>query len=260
VLVNRCTAKAGQKLNTGDEVELTLSPDQPFHLAAELIPLSIIYEDDDMVVVDKPAGLTTHPAPGHVSHTLVNALLAHYPELHNFSDSSRPGIVHRLDKDTSGLTIVAKNPEVQQKLINQFKNRMVSKGYYVLVKGKLAPLKGAIEAPLGRDHYNRKRIAVVEGAKEARTDYQVLEYISSYTFLDVSPKTGRTHQIRVHLSTIGYPVIGDKVYGLKVPFLNRQFLHAFSLKFKLPSSGEYIELKCELPSDLKLALDYIRRS
>jgi len=259
-MVNKYPAKASHKLNTGDEVVLVLPPEESCHLVAELIPLSIVYEDNDIIVVDKPTGLTTHPAPGHASHTLVNALLAYYPELRYFGDNARPGIVHRLDKETSGLTIVAKNPEAQQNLINQFKARKVLKGYYVLVKGKLAPLRGAIEAPLGRDPYNRKRIAVVDDARVARTDYKVLEYIGNYTFLDVSPKTGRTHQIRVHFSAIGYPVVGDKVYGVKVPFLSRQFLHAYRLRFMLPSSGEYVEFKGDIPADLKSALDFIRRS
>ena len=246
-------------MNAGDEIELTLPLEEHSHLVAEFIPLNIVYEDNDVVVVDKPTGLTTHPAPGHASHTLVNALLAHYPKLRCFGDNARPGIVHRLDKETSGLTIVAKNPEAQQNLINQFKARMVLKGYYVLVKGKLGPLRGSIEAPLGRDPYNRKRIAVVNGAREARTDYKVIEYIGNNTFLDVSPRTGRTHQLRVHFSAIGYPVVGDKVYGIKVPFLNRQFLHAYKLGFRLPATGEYSEFKCELPMDLKVALDFIRR-
>ena len=247
-------------MNIGDEVVLILPPEESSHLVADFISLSIVYEDDDIIVVDKPAGLITHPAPGHASHTLVNALLAYYPKLCHFGDKERPGIVHRLDKETSGLTIVAKNHEAQQNLINQFKARVVLKNYYVLVKGKLAPLSGAIEAPLGRDRYHRKRIAVVENAREARTDYKVLEHIGNYTFLDVSPKTGRTHQIRVHLSAIGYPVVGDKVYGMKVPFLSRQFLHAYRLRFILPSNGEYVEFQCGLPADLKLALDFIRRS
>jgi len=260
VLVNGYPAKASQKLNAGDKIKLIVPPEDSSRLDAELMPLSIVYEDDDIIVVDKQAGLTTHPAPGHTSHTLVNALLAYYPRLRYFGDTARPGIVHRLDKETSGLTIVAKNSEAQQNLINQFKTRIVSKGYYALVKGKLTPLRGAIDAPLGRDPYNRKRMAVVQGTREARTDYKVLEYIGNYTFLDVSPKTGRTHQIRVHFSAIGYPLVGDKVYGLKVPFLNRQFLHAYRLQFILPSCGEHVDFKSELPSDLKAALDFIRRS
>jgi len=245
-------------LNTGDAIQLTLPPPEPTELVAESVPLNIVYEDDEVIVVDKPAGLTTHPVPGHTSHTLVNALLAHYPDLRYFGDAMRPGIVHRLDKDTSGLTIVAKNRVAQQNLINQFKTRSVSKGYLVLVKGKLMPMRGSIDAPLGRDSANRKRMAVVSGARGARTDYRVMEHIGNYSLLDVTTKTGRTHQIRVHFSAIGYPVVGDQVYGVRVSFLTRQFLHAYRLGFRLPSTDEYREFQCELPADLKAAIDFIR--
>lgn len=258
VLVNGRAAKASQRLNAGDAIQLLLPPPEPSELVAEAVPLSIVYEDDEVIVVDKPAGLTTHPAPGRTSHTLVNALLAHYPDLRYFGDAMRPGIVHRLDKDTSGLTIVAKNRTAQQNLINQFKTRSVSKGYLVLVKGKLTPMHGSIEAPLGRDPANRKLMAVVSGAREARTDYRVKEHIGNCSLLDVTTKTGRTHQIRVHFSAIGYPVVGDHVYGVRVPFLGRQFLHAYRLGFRLPSTGEYKEFQCELPADLNTAIEFIR--
>ncbi|MBM4452707.1 MAG: RluA family pseudouridine synthase [Chloroflexi bacterium] len=258
VLVSGRAAKASQRLNAGDVIQLLLPPPQPSELAAEAVPLSIVYEDDEVIVVDKPAGMTTHPAPGMTSHTLVNALLAYCPDLRYFGDAMRPGIVHRLDKDTSGLTIVAKNHAAQQNLINQFRTRLVSKGYLVLVKGKLTPLRGSIEASLGRDPANRKRMAVVGGAREARTDYRVKEHIGNYSLLDVATRTGRTHQIRVHFSAIGYPVAGDHVYGVRVSFLDRQFLHAYRLGFRLPSTGEYREFQCELPADLKAAIEFIR--
>lgn len=260
VLVNGCEAKASQKLSNGDEVHVSLPPPRPVSLVAEPILLSIVYEDDDLVVVDKPAGLTVHPAPGHTSHTLVNALLAHCPELAKFGDTPRPGIVHRLDKDTSGLMIIAKNSYAQQNLINQFKNQSVSKVYLVLVRGRLAPKNGAIEALIGRDPSNRKRMAVVAGGRSARTNYRVKEYFHNYTLLEVMPETGRTHQIRVHLSAIGYPVVGDSVYGVRSPHLKRQFVHAYRLGFSLPASGKYREFTCELPSDLKQALELIRLS
>ena len=172
-------------------------------------------------------------------------------------DSLRPGIVHRLDKDTSGVMLVAKNNVAQANLVDQFKARLVVKAYLALVKGRLTPENGVIEAPIGRDPRNRKRMAVVAEGREARTEYQVIKYIGDYTLLEVRPQTGRTHQIRVHLSAIGYPVVGDKVYGVKSAYLSRQFMHACRLGFKLPSTGKYVEFKSELPPDLAQALENI---
>jgi len=257
ITVNDQVAKAGLKLNIGDRLRVIIPPTPPSRLTPEAIPLNILYEDDDLLVIDKPAGLPVHPAPGHPSHTLVNALLSHFPHLADIGDSLRPGIVHRLDKDTSGVMLVAKNSVAQANLAEQFKARSVVKAYLVLVKGHLTPEDGAIEAPIGRDPANRKRMAVVAGGREARTEYRVIRYIGDYTLLEVRPETGRTHQIRVHLSAIGFPVVGDRVYGVKSAFLSRQFIHACRLGFKLPSSGEYIEFKSELPADLAQALKNI---
>jgi len=257
ITVNDQVAKAGLKLNIGDRLRVIIPPVPPSPLMPEAIPLNIIYEDDDLLVIDKPAGLTVHPAPGHLSHTLVNALLSHFPHLADISDSLRPGIVHRLDKDTSGVMLVAKNSVAQADLVEQFKARSVAKAYLVLVKGHLTPEDGAIEAPIGRDPGNRKRMAVVASGREARTEYRVIRYIADYTLLEVRPETGRTHQIRVHLSAIGFPVVGDKVYGVKSASLSRQFIHASRLGFKLPSTGEYVEFKSELPPDLAEALKNI---
>jgi 23S rRNA pseudouridine1911/1915/1917 synthase len=257
VTVNEQVAKAGLKLNAGDRLKVILPPAPPSPLTPEAIPLNIIYEDDDLLVIDKPAGLTVHPAPGHPAHTLVNAILSRFPHLLALSDSLRPGIVHRLDRDTSGVMAVAKNNSAQAKLIEQFRARSVAKAYLVLVKGKLTPENGIIEAPIGRDPRNRKKMAVVTRGREARTEYRVIKYIGDYTLLEVRPETGRTHQIRVHLSAIGYPVVGDKVYGVKSPFLSRQFIHASRLGFKLPSTGKYMEFNSELPSDLAQALEDI---
>ena len=254
ITVNGQVAKAGLKLNVGDRLKVALPPPPPSPLTPEAIPLDIIYEDDDLLVVDKPAGLTVHPAPGHRAHTLVNAILSRIPHLAALSDSLRPGIVHRLDRDTSGVMVVAKSSLAQTKLAEQFKARSVAKTYLVLVKGKLTPENGIIEAPIGRDPRDRKRMAVVAKGREARTEYRVVKYIGDYTLLEVKPETGRTHQIRVHFSAIGYPVVGDKVYGVKSPFLSRQFLHASRLGFKLPASGKYMEFKSELPADLAQAL------
>ena len=254
ITVNDRVAKASLKLDIGDRVNVTVPPPPPSPLSPEAIPLHIVYEDDDLLVVDKPAGLTVHPAPGHPGHTLVNAILSYFPHLADLGDSLRPGIVHRLDKDTSGVMMVAKNIEAQLNLINQFRTRSVAKTYLALVKGHLAPERGVIEAAIGRDPYQRKRMAVIAAGKEARTGYHVIKYIGDYTLLEVELETGRTHQIRVHLAAIGYPVVGDSVYGTKSPYLSRQFLHACRLGFKLPSTGEYVEFTSELPPDLEQAL------
>ena len=254
ITVNGRVAKASLKLDVGDRIDVIIPPTPPSPLSPEAIPLNIIYEDADLLVVDKPAGLTVHPAPGHPGHTLVNAILAHFPHLADISDSLRPGIVHRLDKDTSGVMLVAKTKVAQANLISQFKARAVAKAYLVLVKGHLTPERGIIEAAIGRDPRNRKRMAVVTEGREARTEYRVIKYIGNYTLLEVMLETGRTHQIRVHLSAIGYPVAGDPMYGVRSPHLSRQFLHACRLGFKLPSTDEYVEFTSELPPDLAQAL------
>ena len=257
VTVNDHPAKARLKLDIGDRVKITLPP-PPGPMLPEDIPLDILYQDDDLLIVDKPVGLTVHPAPGHQSHTLVNAILAYVPDLPE-SDSLRPGIVHRLDKDASGVMVVAKNSRTQLDLIGQFKARSVAKAYLVLVRGRLTPDSGVIEAPIGRDPRNRKRMAVVadgEG-REARTHYHVIRHLEDYTLLEVRMETGRTHQIRVHLSAIGYPVLGDGVYGTKSDTLPRLFLHACRLGFKLPSTGKYAEFTSNLPPDLERVLEDI---
>jgi 23S rRNA pseudouridine1911/1915/1917 synthase len=254
ITVNDQRGKPGLRLSKGDRLKLVIPPAPPSRLVPEAMPLNIIYEDADLLVVDKPAGLTVHPAPGHPSHTLVNAILSHFPHLADIGDSLRPGVVHRLDKDTSGVMLVAKNSAAQADLSQQFRSHSVTKAYLVLVKGKLTPENGVIEADIGRDPRNRKRMAVVAGGREARTEYSVVKYIGGYTLLEVRTETGRTHQIRVHLAAIGFPVVGDKVYGVKSPYLSRQFMHACRLGFKLPSSGEYVEFKSELPPDLAQAL------
>ncbi|MFC1860966.1 RluA family pseudouridine synthase [Chloroflexota bacterium] len=254
ITVNDRPAKASLKLETGDSVSISIPPPPPTPLTPEAIPLSIIYEDNDVLVIDKPPGLTVHPAPGHPDHTLVNAILAHFPHLADIGGSLRPGIVHRLDKDTSGVMLVAKNSMAQANLAEQFATRAVKKEYMVLVRGHLIPESGIIEAPLGRDPANRKRMAVVTRGREARTAYRVIRYIRDYTLLEITPETGRTHQIRVHLAAIGFPVVGDTTYGGKSPHVSRQFLHASRLGFKLPSTGEFVEFESALPPDLERAL------
>jgi len=259
ITVNSHVAKAGLKLDVGDVLTINIPPPTPSSLQPEAIPLNIIYEDDDLLVVDKPAGLTVHPAPGHPSHTLANAILSHLSSLPEGGDWQRPGIVHRLDSETSGVILVAKSSAAQQNLMNQFKSRSVAKVYLVLVKGQLSPEDGIIEAPIGRDRGRRERMAVVaeDRGREARTQYHVVRYVGKYTLLEVRPETGRTHQIRVHLAAIDYPVVGDKVYGVKSPHLSRQFVHASSIGFHHPSTGQYVEFESELPPDLEQALKEI---
>ncbi len=261
ILVNGRSAKASQRLTGGDRI--VVNPPLLAQLTAEPVPLAIVYEDNDILVVNKPAGVVVHPAPGHPSHTLVNAILAHCPSLAMGDDLTRPGIVHRLDKDTSGLIVIAKNDTARQCLVDQFKKHTVVKSYLVLVEGVLSPEQGVIEAPVGRDPHHRKRMAVVEFGKEASTRYRVKKYLGNYTLLDVAPRTGRTHQIRVHLSAIGHPVVGDRVYGAGrrhravSSHAGRQFIHAYRLGLCLPSTNKYQEFTCPLPADLEQVLELV---
>ncbi|MEA1958254.1 MAG: RluA family pseudouridine synthase [Chloroflexota bacterium] len=258
VTVNGTPAKSGHKLKEGDMVAVVVPPPTSIELEPEDIPLSIVYEDDDVLVIDKPAGLTVHPAPGHSEHTLVNAILAHCHDL-SINGSIRPGIVHRLDKDTSGVMMIAKNDSAQRDLSEQIRSRFVLKQYTVLVHGRLSPEKGVIEAPIGRDPSHRKRMAVVASGREARTHYRVTKYFEGYTLLEVTLETGRTHQIRVHLSATGFPVAGDSIYGKGLSIMGRQFVHASRLGFRLPSSGEWVEFESPLPRDLEEAVEHLAK-
>lgn len=255
VTVNsRCFGiKPSFHLRSGDRIGYSLPP-PPAPPQPQEIPLTVVYEDEDLLVVDKPPGLTVHPAPGHPQGTLVNALLARYPHLPG--PLLRPGLVHRLDKDTSGLLIVAKNAPAQAFLQEQFKERRLTKRYLVLVRGKVVPEEGAIEAPIARHPRHRQRMAVVASGKAAKTNYRLLNRMGDYSLLEVTPESGRTHQIRVHLKSRGYPVVGDRIYGVKSPLVERQFIHAYYLKFTLPQGGE-LELTSPLPSDLEQALGLI---
>jgi 23S rRNA pseudouridine1911/1915/1917 synthase len=252
----RLPAKAGVALASGQRVRVTIPPPEPATLEPEAVPLRVVYEDDDLLVVDKPPGMAVHPAPGHSSGTLVHAVLAHCPSLSTVGGEGRPGIVHRLDKDTSGLIIVAKNDAAHLSLARQLKERRVEKTYIALVEGRLNQRDGVIDAPIGRHPARRKKMAVVEGGREARTRYRVVREIAGRSLVEVRPETGRTHQIRVHLAAIGHPVVGDPVYGRGRPVgpLRRQFLHAARLAFLHPRTGERLELEAPLPDDLAQAL------
>jgi 23S rRNA pseudouridine1911/1915/1917 synthase len=254
VTVNGSATNSARRLKSTDLIAIEIPSPATSRLEPEDIAVEVIYEDPDMAVINKPAGLSVYPAPGHTSHTLVNALLKRFPDLACFGDSPRPGIVHRLDKDTSGLIVVARNEKARLDLVNQFKSRSVKKAYIVLVKGKLEPEKGAIDAPIGRNPADRKRMAVVTRGRAARTDYCVLQHYKSCTLAEVRIQTGRTHQIRVHMTAIGHPVMGDKTYGKASIPGGRQFLHACYLELSLPHSGQVRSFTCGLPPDLQQVL------
>jgi len=258
VTVNGSISKSSYKVRHGDSVSLVVPRPKPVDIIPQDIPLKFIYQDEDIVVIDKPAGLSVHPGPGHPDGTLVNALMAHCPDIEGVGGEIRPGIVHRLDKDTSGLIMVAKTHDAHIDLSNQIKNRTVTKGYLALASGILPTDSGIIDAPIARDPRNRKRMAVVLGGKESRTKYTVIDRFSSATYLDIRLETGRTHQIRVHLAYSGNPLVGDQVYGRRSDHFARHFLHANHLGFKHPSTGLEIEFTSELPKDLESGLGKIK--
>lgn len=254
VLVNGTAVKASYRLEDGDRVVISLPEETAGHEPVpEAIPLDIVYEDDQVAVVNKPAGMVVHPAFGHNTGTLVNAVLARWPEIALFSEPSRAGIVHRLDKDTSGVLIVAKTHAALEMLRAQFKGREVRKRYLALVDGAPETPEGVIDAPIGRDPAQRKRMAVRHDGREAVTEFRVIEHFADYSLLEVYPKTGRTHQIRVHLAFIGHPVAGDTVYGRRRQAikLKRHFLHAAAITFIRPGSSEAITAEAPLPAGLE---------
>ena len=253
-LVNDLPAKPSHKVRTGDKVRLSVPPPRPSGLVAQDIPVNVVYQDQDLVVIDKPAGLAVHPGPGHPDSTLVNALLAMCPDIQGIGGEIRPGIVHRLDKDTSGLMMVAKTHDAHTNLSAQIKARQVTKGYLALVEGTPAPLEGKVDAPVGRHPRRRTRMAVVIGGKEARTSYRVIEKFQEHSLLELYLETGRTHQIRVHMAHLGHPLVGDATYGHKSLLVDRHFLHAFHLAFKHPATGEALEFRTGLPADLAPAI------
>jgi len=263
VRVNGRTEKASYRLEAGDEVELVLPEPETPTIQPEAVELDVLYEDDDLVAVNKPAGMVTHPAYGNWSGTLVNAALYHWPQMRDAGpDLERSGVVHRLDKDTSGVIVLAKTPQALRHLQRQFKRRTVYKLYTALVEGVPASNAGIIEAPIGRDPSRRKRMAVVKGGRPAITRYDLIEDLETNALLAVEPRTGRTHQIRVHLAWLGHPIVGDRLYGYRKQRigLKRLFLHASELHVDSPSTGERLEFRAPLPAGLEDILAKLRRN
>lgn len=260
VSLRQKTLKASYRLESGDIVEVAWDDPKLLEVAPQAIDLEILYEDSDLVVVNKPRGMVVHPAAGNYRGTLVNALLNHCDDLSGIGGVIRPGIVHRLDKDTSGVLVVAKNDLAHLSLAEQLKNRTMKRIYQTLVHGR-PPQSGRVERAIGRHPVARKKMAVTANGKHAVTNYQVIEYFNGYSFLEVRLETGRTHQIRVHLSHIGYPVVGDPVYGWKkepAP-IEGQALHAATLGFVHPRTEKYLEFSTELPKEMQIALEWCRK-
>ncbi|HET7113624.1 MAG TPA: RluA family pseudouridine synthase [Pyrinomonadaceae bacterium] len=269
VLVNHKVSKPSYKLRENDELEVELISPTTTSFTPEAIPIEIVYEDDTLVVVNKPAGLVVHPAAGIDSGTLANALAYHFQQLPN-ATSVRPGIVHRLDRDTSGLLVIAKTDAALENLSDQFRARAVYKSYVALVHGRVQPASGRIDQPLARDPSNRTRMAVVRSGRSALSLYRVKRSFQRFTLLDVELKTGRTHQIRVHLGWLKHPVVGDETYGggrdntiqnpklkSQIRSLGRHFLHAEKLAFAHPTTGERVEFHSPLPLELSNLLTQI---
>lgn len=255
--------KSGLILQNQDRIEVRIPPLQPSGLTPENIPLDIVFENEDLLVVNKPAGMVVHPAAGHASGTLVHAALAHAPQMQGIGGELRPGVIHRLDKNTSGLILLAKNDQAHRWLQDQFRDRKVEKVYLALVDGHPPTPTGRIEAPIGRDANQRKRMAIVspDKGRQAISEYRTLETFPLHALLEIHPITGRTHQIRLHLSFIGCPVVGDTVYGRRKPTLplSRHFLHAAQLTIRLPGEEHPRTFQAPLPSELEQALTTLRQ-
>ena len=259
VTLNGSPARPAQRIRGGDAIVVSIPPPRsPEDLTPQDIPLSVVFEDSHIVVVDKPAGLPVHPGPGHPDGTLVNALLARCPDIRGIGGELRPGIVHRLDRDTSGLMVVAKTQVAHQRLTQQLKDRAVHKEYAAVAVGLVTPEAGLIDAPIARDPRHRQRMAVTAGGRVARTHYDTVEILTGHTLLRLRLETGRTHQIRVHLAYQGYPVLGDAVYGGAGADAGRHFLHATRLGFRHPDTGQWSEHLAQLPHELARTLDALR--
>ncbi|WP_425464205.1 RluA family pseudouridine synthase [Paenibacillus lentus] len=260
VLVNGSTVKTNYKLEIGDCVTLTVPEAESVEIVPEDIPLDIYYEDSDVIVVNKPRGMVVHPAPGHSSGTLVNALMAHCKDLSGINGELRPGIVHRIDKDTSGLIMAAKNDKSHASLAAQLKEHSVTRKYLALVHDNLSHDQGTVDAPIGRDPHDRKMYTVIDrNSKHAVTHFHVVERFGDYTLLELKLETGRTHQIRVHMKFIGHPLVGDPMYGRSKGIkFEGQALHAAVLGFVHPATGEYMEFTAPFPADMEDLLHSLR--
>ncbi|MEK5079569.1 RluA family pseudouridine synthase [Solibacillus sp. FSL W7-1436] len=259
ILVNGATVKPKYKVKQGDVIEVTIPEVEDLEIVPEDLNLEIVYEDADVLVVNKPRGMVVHPAPGHTSGTLVNGLMHHCKDLSGINGVARPGIVHRIDKDTSGLLMVAKNDVAHESLVNQLVEKSVTRKYTALVHGRIAHEKGTIDAPIGRDQKDRQKQAIVDKGKHAVTHFQVIERFGEFTLVECRLETGRTHQIRVHMNYIGFPLAGDPKYGpRKTIDFGGQVLHAGVLGFIHPVTKEYLEFESPLPEDFKKLLEELR--
>ncbi|WP_339198037.1 RluA family pseudouridine synthase [Solibacillus sp. FSL R5-0449] len=259
ILVNGAAVKAKYKVKQGDVIEVTVPEVEDLEIVPEDLNLEIVYEDADVLVVNKPRGMVVHPAPGHTSGTLVNGLMHHCKDLSGINGVARPGIVHRIDKDTSGLLMVAKNDVAHESLVNQLVEKSVTRKYTALVHGHIAHEKGTIDAPIGRDQKDRQKQAVVDKGKHAVTHFQVIERFGDFTLVECRLETGRTHQIRVHMNYIGFPLAGDPKYGpRKTIDFGGQVLHAGVLGFIHPVTKKYLEFESPLPEDFKQLLEELR--
>lgn len=259
VKLNGAPARPRDLVRIGDCIELTEPPPEKIDNQPEPIPLDVLYDDDELIVINKAAGLVVHPGPGHREHTLVNALLHHFPNLSGIGGKERPGIVHRLDKDTSGCLVVAKTDEAHRGLATQFADRTVEKIYLALAAGKLRKTAGVIEEKIGRHPVHRQRMAVAsKRGRAAKTEYRVLGSSEKLSVIECRLHSGRTHQIRVHLHHLGHPVLGDKVYGAKhAENFPRQMLHAWKLAFRHPRTGEWKRFEASVPDDFRQAYSEI---
>ncbi|MCM1259506.1 MAG: RluA family pseudouridine synthase [Prevotella sp.] len=261
VSVGTKVVKPSFKIKDGDCIHIQMKPTEEIDMVKENIPLDIVYEDDEVIVVNKPSGMVVHPAPGHPHQTLVNALLYHCNGLSDIGGDIRAGIVHRIDKDTSGLLVACKTNHAHKILSDQLKNKTTTRKYIAIVTGSIGHNLGKINAPIGRDPNNRQKMAVVEDGKSAVTHFKVLDRYPGFTLVELQLETGRTHQIRVHMAYIGHPVMNDPLYGVKkqtTPF--GQYLHAKTLGFYHPTTGEYLEFTSELPFEFKDMIERLEKS
>lgn len=261
VLVNGEKVKRNYKVKQGDEISVSVPDPKPLEIIAENIPLEIYYEDSDVIVVNKPRGMVVHPALGHETGTLVNALMYHCKDLSGINGILRPGIVHRIDKDTSGLLMVAKNDVAHEKLAEQLREKTTVRKYIAIVHGVIEHEEGTIDAPIGRAKTDRQSMTVTdENSREAVTHFRVLERFEEFTLVECQLETGRTHQIRVHMKYIGFPLAGDPKYGpRKTLDMNGQALHAAVLGFKHPRTGEYMEFSSPIPKVMEDVIEHLRR-